>query len=67
MGRARLGDGRPRGRQVTYVHARLAEKEGDLSKDQSRDEQNEVQKLTDKFITEIENHLADKEADILKV
>ena len=43
------------------------EKEGELSEDQSRDEQNEVQKLTDKFITEIDKHLADKEADILKV
>ena len=43
------------------------EKEGELSEDQSRDEQDKVQKLTDKFITEIEKLLADKEADILKV
>ncbi len=43
------------------------EKDGELSEDQSRDEQNEIQKLTDKYITEIEKHLADKEADILKV
>ncbi len=44
-----------------------AEKEGDLSEDQSRDEQEKIQKLTDKFISEIETHLAEKEADILKV
>jgi ribosome recycling factor len=43
------------------------EKEGELSEDQSRDEQDKVQKLTDKFIVEIEKNLAEKEADILKV
>ena len=43
------------------------EKDGELSEDQSRDEQDKVQKLTDRFITEIEKLLAEKEADILKV
>ena len=43
------------------------EKEGDFSEDQSRDEQDSVQKTLDKFISELEKHLADKEADILKV
>ena len=43
------------------------EKDGELSKDQSHDEQDGIQKLTDKFITEIEKYLAEKEADILKV
>jgi ribosome recycling factor len=43
------------------------EKEGEFSEDQSRDEQEKVQKLTDKFIAEIEKLLAEKEADILKV
>ncbi len=43
------------------------EKDGELSEDQSRDAQDKVQKLTDRFITEIEKHLAEKEADILKV
>jgi ribosome recycling factor len=43
------------------------EKEGDYSEDQSRDEQEKVQKLTDRFIAELEKNLADKEADILKV
>jgi ribosome recycling factor len=43
------------------------EKEGEFSEDQSRDEQDKVQKLTDKFIAEIEKLLAEKEADILKV
>jgi ribosome recycling factor len=43
------------------------EKEGELSEDQSRDEQDKVQKLTDRYIAEIDKHLAEKEADILKV
>jgi ribosome recycling factor len=43
------------------------EKDAELSEDQSRDAQDKVQKLTDKFIAEIEKHLAEKEADILKV
>jgi ribosome recycling factor len=43
------------------------EKEGDYSEDQSRDAQEKVQKLTDRFISELEKHLADKETDILKV
>ena len=43
------------------------EKDGELSEDQSRDEQDKVQKLTDKYIAELEKLLAEKEADILKV
>ncbi|MEB3350235.1 MAG: ribosome recycling factor [Cyanobacteriota bacterium] len=43
------------------------EKDGDLSEDQSRDAQDKVQKLTDRFIAEIEKLLSEKEADILKV
>ena len=43
------------------------EKEGEFSEDQSRDEQDSVQKTLDKFIAELEQHLATKEADILKV
>jgi ribosome recycling factor len=43
------------------------EKEGDYSEDQSRDEQEKVQKLTDRYIAELEKHLAEKEAEILKV
>ncbi|SBO42538.1 ribosome recycling factor [Cyanobium sp. NIES-981] len=43
------------------------EKDGELSEDQSHDEQEKVQKLTDKFIEELEKHLKEKEAEILKV
>jgi ribosome recycling factor len=43
------------------------EKDGECSEDQSRDEQDKVQKLTDRYIAELEKLLAAKEADILKV
>ena len=43
------------------------EKDGDLSEDQSRDEQDKIQKVTDRFIVELEKHLTEKEAEILKV
>ena len=44
-----------------------SEKSGDLSEDQSRDEQEKVQKITDEYINEVEKQLADKEQEILKV
>ena len=43
------------------------EKDGDLSEDQLRDEQDKIQKITDRYIVELEKHLAEKEAEILKV
>ena len=43
------------------------EKDGDFSEDQSRDEQDYVQKVRDKFIVELEKHLAETEAAIIKV
>ncbi len=46
---------------------KVAEKEGEFSEDQSRDEQASIQKITDRFINEIENNLAKKETEILKV
>ncbi len=46
---------------------RKLEKSGDLSKDESRDQQDEVQKLTDKYVAKIDSLFADKEKDIMKV
>jgi len=43
------------------------EKDGSVSEDQSRDEQEKIQNLTNKFISDIEKYLAEKEAEILKV
>ncbi len=43
------------------------EKSGEMSEDQSHDEQEKMQKLTNRFISEIDGLLSEKEADILKV
>ena len=43
------------------------DKEGLISIDESRDNQAEIQKITDKFISLIENKLVEKEKEILKV
>ncbi len=47
--------------------AKSYEKDGDISEDESRDLQDEVQKLTDSYIAKIDAALKDKEADIMKV
>ena len=54
-------------RREASERVKTREMEGEVSEDQSRDEQDSVQKLTDRFISELEKHLAGKEADILKV
>jgi len=43
------------------------EKDGLISIDESRDNQSEIQKITDKYIALIENKLSEKEKEILKV
>ncbi len=47
--------------------ARQQEKDGDISEDESRDMQDEVQNLTDKYIKQIDEALADKEKAIQTV
>ncbi|MEM9807938.1 MAG: ribosome recycling factor [Cyanobacteria bacterium P01_D01_bin.56] len=47
--------------------AKKQEKSGDLSEDESRDLQEQVQKLTDQYIKNIDQVLADKEKEIMKV
>jgi len=43
------------------------EKDGDLSQDESKDKQDKVQKLTNKYIKTIDDLSSEKEKDILKV
>ena len=43
------------------------EKDGDISEDDHRSLSDEVQKLTDKYIKNIDEHLAHKEKEILTV
>jgi len=46
---------------------RKKEKNGDLTEDESRSLQDEIQKLTDKYIQKIDDLLAEKEKDITTV
>ncbi len=45
--------------------ARKQEKSGDLSEDEARDLQDSIQKLTDKYISKVDQLLKEKETDIL--
>lgn len=54
-------------RRDAIESARKEEKKGELSKDESRDVQDKIQKLTDKYIAKIDKLLADKEEDINKI
>ena len=54
-------------RREAIDRVKKSEKDGDLSEDQSRDEQETIQKETDNFIKDIEKKLSQKEAEILKV
>ncbi|TVQ83936.1 MAG: ribosome recycling factor [Micavibrio sp.] len=47
--------------------ARDMEKDGDISEDEQKRLENEVQKLTDKWVAKIDTTLAEKEKDILQV
>jgi ribosome recycling factor len=48
-------------------HAKKAEKDGDISQDDSRIQNEKVQKVTDDTIAAIDSLLAEKEAEILQV
>jgi ribosome recycling factor len=61
--RVRIRSGRKNG----IDQAKKLEKSGELTEDQRRDVEEEVQKLTDRFVKDIDAHLASKEADIMKV
>ena len=54
-------------RREAIDRVKKSEKDGDLSEDQSRYEQETIQKETDNFIKDIEKKLSEKEAEILKV
>jgi len=43
------------------------EKEGDITEDQRRNLEEEIQKLTDKYVKDIDHYLETKEVDIMKV
>jgi ribosome recycling factor len=54
-------------RRDVLADVKEAQKEKLISQDDERKAQEEIQKLTDKFIAEIEQHLGVKEKEILQV
>ena len=46
---------------------RKLEKASEISEDESRDQQDKIQKMTDKYVAEIDRIFGEKEKDIMKV
>ena len=59
---------RVRANRHTAIHeAKKLKASGGLSEDQEHDVENVVQKLTDRFVKSIDDHLKHKEAEVMKV
>src|SRR6267143_1426683 len=54
-------------RHAALDEAKKLKAAGELTEDGFRDVQNEVQKLTDRFVKSIDDHLKHKEAEVMKV
>ena len=54
-------------RRTAVDEARKMEKTGELTEDGLRDLESDVQKLTDKSVKEIDQHLERKEAEVMKI
>jgi ribosome recycling factor len=54
-------------RRDAVEETRKREKNGDISQDDSRDNQEKIQKLTDKYISKIDDMLKEKEDEIMTV
>jgi ribosome recycling factor len=47
--------------------AKKLQKDGDLTEDGLRDAETEIQKLTDRFVADLDKHTATKEAELMKI
>ena len=54
-------------RRAALDEAKKLKASGGLTEDQLRDVEDEVQKLTDRFVKSIDDHLKHKEAEVMKV
>jgi ribosome recycling factor len=54
-------------RRTALDEAKKLKTAGGVSEDELRDAENEIQKLTDRFVKSIDDHLKHKEAEIMKV
>ncbi|HRJ71845.1 MAG TPA: ribosome recycling factor [Terrimicrobiaceae bacterium] len=54
-------------RREAMDSAKKLQKEGDLTEDDLRSAEEEIQKLTDKYVASIDRHVETKEAELLKI
>jgi ribosome recycling factor len=54
-------------RRTAIDTAKKSQKDGKMTEDGLRDTESEVQKLTDKFVAEIDKQTASKEAELMKI
>ena len=54
-------------RRTAMDEAKKIEKAGELTEDQLRDLEGDIQKLTDRFVKSIDDHIERKEAEVMKV
>ena len=54
-------------RRTAMDDAKKLQKEGAVTEDQLRDAENAIQKLTDRFVKSIDEHLERKDAEVMKV
>ena len=54
-------------RRTAMDEAKKIEKAGELTEDQLRDLERDIQKLTDRFVKSIDDHIERKEAEVMKV
>jgi ribosome recycling factor len=54
-------------RRTAMDEAKKMEKAGEATQDQLRDAEDEIQKLTDRFVKMIDDHLERKDAEVMKV
>jgi ribosome recycling factor len=54
-------------RRTAMDEAKRIEKAGELTEDQLRDIESDIQKLTDRFVKSIDDHIERKEAEVMKV
>jgi ribosome recycling factor len=47
--------------------AKKMQKDGDLTEDDLKSAETQIQKLTDKYVTDVDTHVASKEADVMRV
>jgi ribosome recycling factor len=54
-------------RRQAMETAKKMQKEGNLTEDDLKSAETQIQKLTDKFVADVDVHLTSKEADIMKI